>query len=63
MHTHNKEMKVIVLVRVTVAVMKHHGQSNLWRKGLVWFMLHHHCSSSNEATTGTQTGQETRGRS
>jgi hypothetical protein len=30
---------------VIIAIMKHHGQSNLGRKGLIRLMLPHHCSS------------------
>ena len=30
-----------VLVRVSIAAMRHHDQnSKLWRKGFVWFILH-----------------------
>jgi hypothetical protein len=43
-----------VLVRVTIVVMKHHDQSNLGRKGLIWLTLPHHCSSFKEVRTGTQ---------
>lgn len=34
-----KLTKPFVLVRVTVAVMKHHDPSTLGRKGFIWFML------------------------
>jgi hypothetical protein len=47
-----------VLFRIAVAVMKHHDQRNLGRKGFTWLALPHHCSSSMEVRTGTQTGQE-----
>jgi hypothetical protein len=52
-----------VLVKVTIAVMKHHDQNNLGRKGFIWLTLPHHCSSWKEVGTGTKTGQESRGRS
>ena len=43
-----------VLVRASIAVMKHYDQSNLGRKGFVWLTLPHHCSSLKEVRTGTQ---------
>jgi len=52
-----------VLLRVTIAVIKHHDQSNLGRKGSIWLTLPYHCSSMKEIRTGTQTGQESGGRS
>ena len=33
------------LVRVTIAVMKHHGQSNVGRKRFIWLTLPHRSSS------------------
>jgi hypothetical protein len=33
-------------------------KSKLRRKGSSWLTLAHHCSSSKEVRTGTQTGQE-----
>ena len=52
-----------VFIWVSVAVMKHHEQSNLGRKGFLWLALPQHCSSSKEVKTGTQVGQEPGGRS
>jgi hypothetical protein len=46
---------VTVLVRITIAVVKHHEQKYLGRKGVIWFILLHHCSSLKEFRTGTQT--------
>jgi hypothetical protein len=46
-----------VLVRVDISVIKHHEQSNLGKKGFIWFPLPH-CSPSLEVRTGTQTGQD-----
>jgi hypothetical protein len=50
------------LVRLSIAVMKHHGQSNLDKTGFIWIMLPHCCSSLKEVRTGTQTLQEPGGR-
>jgi hypothetical protein len=52
-----------VYVRVTIAVIIHHDQSNLGKRGFIWLTLPHHCSSSTEVRKGTQTGQEPGGRS
>ena len=52
-----------VLVRVTVAVMRHQDQSNLGRKGFIHLVLLHHSPSKKEVRTGTQAGQEPGGRS
>ena len=54
---------ITVLVRVTIAVMKHHDQGNLGKKGFIQLTLPYHCSSSKEVRTGTQTWQEPAGRS
>jgi hypothetical protein len=35
-----------VLIRVAGAVMKHHDQRNLMRKGFLWLTLPYCCSSS-----------------
>jgi hypothetical protein len=40
-----------VLVRVTVAVMKHHDQNNLGREEFIWLMLPYHSSSSKKVRT------------
>jgi hypothetical protein len=34
--------------------MKHHEQRNLERRGFVWLMLLHHCSSLEEVEARTQ---------
>jgi hypothetical protein len=52
-----------VLVRVTVAVVKHPDQRKLGRKGSICLTLPSHCSSSEEVRTGTQVRQEPGGRS
>ena len=42
-----------VLVRVSIALMKHRGQkSKLGRKGFIWLILPHHCSSGQELIQG-----------
>ena len=43
---------------VAAAVMEHHDQSNLGRKGFVQLSLSHHTSPSKEVRTGAQAGQE-----
>jgi hypothetical protein len=48
----------LVLVRVIIAVMKYHDQSNFGRKEFIQLIFPYHCSSSEEVRTGTQTGQE-----
>jgi hypothetical protein len=54
---------IVVLVRVTVAGVNHHGQSNLERKGFIQRIVQYHHSSSKEARTGIQTGKDPGGRS
>lgn len=44
-------------------MIKHHYQSNLGRKGFIWFTLPQYCSSSKEIRTGTQRWQGPGGRS
>ena len=44
-------------------MIKGHDQSSLGREGFVWLMLPHHSSSLKEVRTGTQAGQEPKGRS
>ena len=44
-------------LRVSIAVIKHHGQSNLGKKMFPWFMLPYHCSSLKEVRTGTKWGR------
>ena len=52
-----------VLVWVSVAMAKHHNQKQLGRKGFIGLsLLPHYCSSLKDIRTGTQTGQEPRGR-
>ena len=46
------------LVGAPIVVMKHMTKSDLERKGFTCLMLPHHCSSSKEVRTGTQTEQE-----
>ena len=51
------------LVRVTIAVMKHHDQKQSWRrKGLFAFHFPDCDPSLKEARTGIQVGQEPGGR-
>ena len=38
--------------------MKHHDQSNLGRKGFIWFTFPNYCLLLWEVRAGTQTGQE-----
>lgn len=58
---------MVVLIRVTIAVGKHHKQRNLWRKGFIGFLLPHPSASSKEirtrtqVRTRTQAGQKPRG--
>jgi hypothetical protein len=47
-----------VIVRVSVAVMEYHDQSNLRRRGLIWFILPYLCLLSKEVRTGIQIGEE-----
>jgi hypothetical protein len=44
---------------VTIAVMKHHEQSNLGRKGFIQLTFPHHNLSSKEVGIGTQAGADT----
>jgi len=53
-----KKSILTVLVRITIAVMKHHDQSNLRRKGLTGLTLPHCSPSLKEIRTRTQTGQK-----
>jgi hypothetical protein len=48
-----------VLVRVAVAVMKHHDQRrNMGRKRFIWLTFVHHSLLSKEVRAGTHAGQE-----
>lgn len=38
---------------VTVAGVKRHDESELWRKGFIWLTLLDHCSSLKKVSTGT----------
>lgn len=50
-----------ILVRVSVAAMKHHDQkSKKGGDGLIWLTFLYCCSSLKEVRAGTQTGQEPR---
>jgi hypothetical protein len=63
-HSPLSQLEGLVLVRVTIAVMKHREQSYLEKKKeFIWLILPHHSSSSKELRTGTQKGQEPEGRS
>ena len=54
----------LVTVRITIAAIKHHDQKASWGgRGLYSYILPYHCSSSEEAKTGTETGQKPGGRS
>ena len=53
----------VVLDRVTIVVMKNHGQSNPGGKGLFHAQFHITRSLSKAVRAGTHTGQEPRGRS
>lgn len=46
-----------ILVRITVPEMKHHIQSNLKRKGLIWLTLPWYASSPKEDRRGMQQGR------
>lgn len=47
---------------VTIAVMKYREQKQVGGGG-IWLVRLHHCSSSKEVRTGTQTRQDPEGRS
>lgn len=51
-------MLISVLVKVTIAMKKHHGQSNFGREGFIKLMLSNHHSPLKEVRRGKQTGQE-----
>ena len=57
---HYKVVNLYESLKVFTAVMKYHDQSNVVRKGFIWLMFPHLCSSLWEVRTGTQTGQEPR---
>lgn len=38
-----------ILVKVTIAAMKHHDKSNLGKKGLIQFILPYHNSPSRKS--------------
>lgn len=52
-----------VLVTVTIAAARHHGQSELSREGFVRLTFPYHRSPWNKVRTGAPTGQEPEGRS
>lgn len=52
-----------VLIRVSIAVMRHHDKNKLGREGLIQLTLPHHCLLLKEVRTGTQAEQEPGGRS
>lgn len=47
-----------VFVRVSIAMLAHHGQSNWGLKEFIWLTFLYHCSSWKEISTGTHRGQE-----
>ena len=54
-----KDGQKFVLVRVTIAVMKHQDKkSNLEREGFVSFTVSYNCSSSKALRAGTHIGWE-----
>jgi hypothetical protein len=46
---------------ITIAVMKHHDQSNLERKGFVWLPLSHHHSSLKKVGKELKQGRDLEG--
>lgn len=52
-----------VLVRITIAMMKNHDQSNMERKGFICLTFPHLSSSLKEVRTRIQTGHQPGGRS
>lgn len=53
-----------VLFRVSIAAVKHYDQKiKLGRKEVIWLTLPYCCLSLKDVRTGTQMGQEPRGRS
>lgn len=52
-----------VLVRITMAMMKHHDHKQVGRRGFTQLTLPHHSPSLKEVKAGTQTGPEPGGRS
>ena len=56
--------EMCILVKVTIAVIKDHNQSNLGRKVFMWLtFIFTSLVLIREVRTGTQTGQEPGGRS
>ena len=52
----------VFFVTVTIALMQHHGKSNLSRKGLITLLFLYHCLSLKEVRTRTQAGKKLEGR-
>ena len=50
-------------VGIIIAVIQHFDQSNLGRKGFIWLVVPHLSQSLKEVRAGTQTGQESGGKS
>ena len=53
----------IILVKVTIATMKHHGQNMLEKKEFIWLIFSHCFSSLKEDRTRAQIEHEPGGRS
>ena len=47
-----------VCLRVTIAVMKHHDQSNLGRKGFMWLMVLHHSHHGRKSGLELKKGRD-----
>ena len=58
----NEEQKGCILVRVSIAAVKHHDQKQVG-EGSVYVTYTSHHNSSKKARTATQAGQEPGGRS
>ena len=52
-----------VLVRISIAVMKHHDQGQIREKVFIWLTPSHHDPLLKAVRTGTQAGQEPKCRS
>ena len=50
----SSEEEGLVLIRISIAVMKHHNKSNLGRKVFLSLTLPHHSPSLKEAKAGSQ---------
>jgi hypothetical protein len=59
--SHQWHQRECILIRFSIAVMKHHDQKQLGKKGFI--LLTPHNSSLKAVRAGTQAGQEPGGRS